>query len=684
MSGRVSTASDPEVEPAEAETEVVTTAVIDAEQVEVVPDGKIIDFIDGKLRRETPEEYVRQNVERSLVLEYKYPREHMRVEYGIKSGSRRPRCDIAIFRSADKIDQAAVRIIIETKSRQTKPDDKKDGVGQLQSYMANCPNSEYGLWTNGIERLCYAKKKGKDELWEFPEVVDIPAYGLSLEEAEKPKLQNLKAATGDNLLFAFRRCHNYIAPTEGRSKESSFWELLKLIFAKIEDERSRDLEFYVTSSERSALAGQQKARRRIAKLFETKVVRKYPALFGSNETIELKPESVSYIVAQLQGYSLLRSSVDVKGVAYEEVVGANLRGDRGEFFTPRNACRMAVEMLAPRPGELVVDPACGTAGFLIIAMNHVLSQIDQTQRESWLDPLAADESELAELYRARNEYLRDCLRGLDLNPELVKAARMNMVMNNDGYGGIHQADSLDFPQQWSDEARNAVKHGTVDVLFTNPPFGTKIRIDGARLEQFDLAAQWDFDEDTAEWSMRTDAEGKIVRQPSQPPELLFIERVVQLLKPGTGRAAVVVPNGILNNPGLAYVRNWLTMNAQILAVVDMQRDLFQPRNDTQTSMVFIRRLASGEEPPATPVFFAVADKIGHDKRGRTIYKRDEEGMDIVETRTEEVEQFVDGDAVKRIVEIKELLIDDQLPQVADEFCAWLNEHSAVGPAWRGE
>lgn len=674
------------MEPAEAETEVVVTDVVDGdgEEVEVVPDGKVIDFIDGKLRGDTPEEYVRQNVERSLVLEYKYPREEMRVEYGIKSGSRRPRCDIAIFHSSEKINQAGVRIIIETKSRKTKPDDKKDGVGQLHSYMANCPNSEYGLWTNGIERLCYAKKKGKDDLWEFPEVVDIPAHGLSIEEAERPKLQTLKAATGDNLLFAFRRCHNYIAPTEGRSKESSFWELLKLIFAKIEDERSRDLDFYVTSAERSTDAGQQKARRRIAKLFETKVVKKYPALFGPNETVELKPETVAYIVGQLQGYSLLRSSVDVKGVAYEEVVGANLRGDRGEFFTPRNACRMAVEMLAPRPGELVLDPACGTAGFLIIAMNHVLGDIELSKRASWIDANAPDDAEIAELYRARNEYLRDCLRGLDLNPELVKAARMNMVMNNDGYGGIHQADSLDFPQHWSDDARNAVKLGTVDVLFTNPPFGTKIRIDGPRLEQFDLAAQWDQDEETGEWSMRRDKDGNIERQSSQPPELLFIERVVQFLKPGTGRAAVVVPNGILNNLGLAYVRHWLTTHTQLLGVVDMQRDLFQPRNDTQTSMVIFRRLADGEPPPATPVFFAVADKIGHDKRGKTIYKRDEEGMDVVDTRTEEVEQFVDGQVVTRIVEIKEPLIDDQLPEVSAGFIDWLLDHASVAPAWRGK
>ena len=461
-------------EPAEAETTTVTTSVATGSTTaEVVPDGKVIDFIDGKLRNKTPEEYVRQNVEESLVLEYKFPREYMRVEYAIKSGSRRPRLDVASFHQPDQIDQAGIRIILETKKPKTKPDDKDNGVGTLHSYMANCANCEFGVWTNGTERFAYAKKLGENGLWEFPEVVDIPAFGLSVDEAEKPKLQNLKPATGHNLLFAFRRCHNYMASTEGRSKESSFWELQKLIFAKIEDERSRDLEFYVTSAERGSDTGRQKARRRIARLFESKVAKKYPALFKESDSIELKPETVSYVVSQLQGYSLLRSSVDVKGVAYEEIVGANLRGDRGEFFTPRNACRMAVEMLGPQPGELVLDPACGTAGFLIIAMNEVLARIAEQHRASWADPDHPEDYEVTELYRARNEYLRDMLRGLDLNPELVKAARMNMVMNNDGYGGLHQADSLDFPELWSSDVQREIKLGTIDVLFTNPPFGTK-------------------------------------------------------------------------------------------------------------------------------------------------------------------------------------------------------------------
>src|SRR5690606_24853923 len=135
---------------------------------------------------------------------------------------------------------------------------------------------------------------------------------------------------------------------------------------------------------------------------------------------ELKAKTVAFVVGQLQRYSLLSSPVDVKGVAYEEVVGANLRGDRGEFFTPRNACRMAVKMLNPQPFERLLDPACGTGGFLTTAMNHALRNLEEQERSQWVDPSEGTAAEREELYRKRSEFLRDYVFGLDLNPSLVR------------------------------------------------------------------------------------------------------------------------------------------------------------------------------------------------------------------------------------------------------------------------
>jgi type I restriction enzyme M protein len=144
--------------------------------------------------------------------------------------------------------------------------------------------------------------------------------------------------------------------------------------------------------------------------------------------------------------------------------------------------------------------------------------------------------------------------------------------------------------------------------------------------------------------------------------------------------AMVIPNGILNNPGLAYVRQWLLENAQVLAVVDMNRELFQPKNDTQTSMVLLRRLSEGEQAQARssgldyPIFMAVAEKVGHDKRGNVIYRRTETGEDALISRVETVSEIDrrTGQEVKRQVEVKERLIDDELPEVATAYRRWLS------------
>lgn len=496
-------------------------------------------------------------------------------------------------------------------------------------------------------------------------------------DAGAPDRKSLRPATADNLLFAFRRCHNYIAGNTGLQKTEAFWELLKVIFCKAEDERSgKALEFYVTSAEQKTAAGQLKCKSRIDDLFE-RVKKDFPSIFPAKEDVTLSREVLAYTVAQLQPYSLLESAVDVKGIAYEEIVGANLRGDRGEFFTPRNACRMAVAMIDPKPGMKIIDPACGTGGFLITAMNAILDKFNSERRSLHRDPENPRTVELQEDFRARTKLLAETVSGLDINPALVRAAKMNMVMNNDGSGGLAQANSLADPATWSDDARKVAPLNSFDLVVTNPPFGTNIRIDAPEvLRQYDLAAVWDFNEAGRVWSKRTNSKGEVVLQSSQPPEILFIERCIQLLKPGTGIMAMVIPNGILNNVSLAYVRQWLMDNTQIIAVVDMQRDLFQPRNDTQTSMVILRRLSDEEiaRTPDYPIFFAVTKRIGHDKRGNTVWLRDETGQDILAERRSQVRLVIEGREVQREIVEKVPVVDDDLTRVPSVFKKWAHKN----------
>lgn len=642
----------------------------------IVPVGKIVDFIDGTFRPETPEEYVRQEIEKSLVREYQYPREEIRVEFPIRMGSAKKRADIVVFPEGTQPTYEHVWAVIECKSDDTLPTDKDEGVEQLKSYMAACANAEFGMWTNSVDRFCFRKVRVGDK-FEFPEIVDLPTKGATVEDAERPTIANLKAATSDALLFAFRRCHNYIAGNQGLQKPEAFWELLKIIFCKITDERSDELTFYATTEERQSLNGQLKVKTRLDKLFAD-VRRKYGNIFKQNEVIELEPRVLSYVVSQLQSYSLLDSETDVKGKAYEEVVGSNLRGDRGEFFTPRNVCKMAVQMLDPEPKHFILDPACGTGGFLTIAMNHALRKIEAAERKKWRNLESPTEREQREKFNKIQEYALSHITGIDFNPNLVKAAKMNMVMNNDGSGGLFQGNSLDRAVRWSKELRDRNLMGKVDMVFTNPPFGSKIQIDDPGiLDQFDLAYQWYYDDQNDVWAIR---EPRIL-QKSQPPEILFIERCVQFLKPGSGIVAIVLPDAILGAPGLGYVREWILQNTRVLASIDLHADTFQPKNSTQTSVLVLQRKtakqidlerAAGKKQDYN-VFMALGNHVGHDKRGNKTFVRDAHGNVVTETRKEHHREVRDGVQILREVETTEKVEDDNTDLIAKHYREWFSE-----------
>ena len=642
----------------------------------IVQQGKILDYIDALTqRKETPEEYVRQEIAKSLVREYGYEKQEISVEFTLRLGSRRPRADLVIFNEGDPHDQDRTRIIIECKSQKIKSTARKDGVGQLKSYMAACPNIAYGMWTNGIERFCYRRIDTGGKVV-FEETPDIPEKGRTEDEVTRLRFDQLKAASSDALLFAFRRCHNYIAGNQGLQKPEAFWELLKIIFCKIYDERSSDeVEFYSASKERNGLNGRLKAKKRLNSLFD-EVKAEYPAIFRKNEAIELNTEVLAYIVSQLQMYSLLESDIDVKGRAYEEIVGSNLRGDRGEFFTPRNICNMTVAMLDPGERQVILDPACGTGGFLITAMNYVIEKIRTAEISKWGDVERAETAIRKRVERVAQKYIV----GMDLNPHLVKASKMNMVMNNDGAGGLFQENSLKVPATWDDDLRKRRILGKTDLLFTNPPFGSKIPIDEPSiLEVYDLGHVWSYDDEADKWTM-TEAVQK-----SQPPEILFIERCVKFLKPGTGRAALVLPDGILGSPGLGYVREWILRNTRVLASIDLHPDTFQPhvsvQTSVQTSVLVLERKTDDEiaiESAAGrlndyEVFMAVANHIGHDKRGNVTYVRDREGNEIAEEVEETLKEYESGSPVYKKQRIRRKVIDDNTLQVAQTFRSWLYE-----------
>ena len=652
--------------------------------VTTLPDGKICDFIDQKIRNDTPEEYVRQNIERRLVLELGFKPSQIAVEFRIKLGSSSKRADLVIFPNDADHSQDNVWIIIECKKDSVEPKNQTDGVAQLKSYLSACPNGEWGMWTNGKFKAVYRKVVTNRRIaWEEPN--DIPSSSGDVDEVDRPSRNALKHATDDNLLFSFRTCHNHIYVTDGLQKQPAFFELLKLIFCKILDERSipSPLDFFSTTKEKASHDGRLTVANRIEVIF-AKVKDRYPAIFHTDDNIKLQPRSLAYVVGELQRYSFLETNVDVKGKAYEEVVGANLRGDRGEFFTPRNVQRMAIRMLDVKVEDRILDPACGTGGFLIIAMNQVIHQL---RAQSGIDKRSSTSMNEA-LNRRIQEIAAKNFFGIDINPDLVKATKMNMVMNNDGAGNIFRHDSLLHPHQWESEFRQLLsaslginlktlrapdRLGHFDVVATNPPFGSKLPIkDRETLGQFQLGHVW------VKRNGKLEPTDEIVS--SAPPEILFIERCWQFLKPG-GRFAIVLPDAILGAPSLAYVRQWILNNCRLIASVDLHPDTFQPRNGTQTSVLILQR--KKEEDLAREIrqggmsdyeiFMAQVYAIGHDKRGNTVYQRNEDGEELLFSNTTqnavELERSASGDVHVRPLS-KQKVVDDDTPQIADKFLEW--------------
>ena len=609
-----------------------------ADVVPFIPAGKIRCFVTKKLRKDTPEENVRQRWARSLVDEYGYDLSDMAVEFSVKMGTLRKRADIVVFKQGGPRRQDTVVVIVEAKREDISPKDKTEGVDQLKSYMSACSSCRFGLWV-GSEKLAYEKS----ETGELDDTTDIPRFGDT--QPQPPKFHELTPAI--DLKASLRRCHNYIYANQGIQKAEAFHELQKLMFCKVLDENEfvDQLRFFVRGDERKSIAGQRRLRdERIAPLF-AEVKERYPYIFESDERIKLNLKVLAYIVSELQRYSLLNTRTDVKGQAYEELVGANLRGDRGEFFTPRNVCDMAVRIVLSlyhnqKLASLrVLDCCCGTGGFLVAVVNQLRKKVagfEQAKGGSAEDirhRIGVRIKEMAE----RN------LFGMDINPFLVRTTQMNLVMHGDGSVNVFQGDSLASPGEWEDEgARQKIKQGAFDVVVTNPPFGGQAHVDDPHtLSLYALPA----------------LETKDPRR-LMPAEQLFVEGALKYVKRG-GYLAIVLPRSIANNPGLKFIRKWLLSNARIVASIDLPKETFAGGGGVPNpSLLIMQRLTREETKLAQAgalddyeIFMSIPDKVGIDKRGNSVYMRTPEGFVILD-------------------ENNRPSVDDDLPRVVSDFEQW--------------
>ena len=607
-----------------------------------IKDNKIYAPLKDKWLILKPEEEVRQTYIKRLMDSYGYAISQMDQEIQVSNSQRgqgAARADIVVWRSKeDKEAKKYPLIVIECKAESVTI--HKEDYYQGMNY-ASWAHADFFVTTNLKETRVFKVVKGQipDKL---DEIVDIPDAKQAGNQKEVDKLlKQTKAFTRDEFSKLLFKCHNIIRNNDKLSPEAAFDEISKILFIKIRYERSNSdsqvfsvQRFNTLKKNREDYNKEMKIKEEkpfFQDLFDlTKQEFANDHLFDDNAKIEIRENSFEQIVKELEIYNLSTTSDDVKGIAFEKFLGKTFRGELGQFFTPRTVVDFMVSVLDPQEGELVCDPCCGSGGFLIKTFEYVREKIEkdiERQKEAIkaecygedYDKLPEGkkqkiEAEVAQTFSYLNEELNinnekgrlrslsfDCIYGTDANPRMARTAKMNMIMHGDGHGGVHHHDGL--------LNVNGIFEKRFDIILTNPPFGARVEKD-LKISEADK-----FTDETKikAYVERYGEEYKralrqvndninksllsLYKIDSSLTEVLFIERCLNLLKPG-GRMGIVLPEGVLNNTNLQKARDFVEGKAKILLIVSIPQDVFIASGATvKPSLLFFKKFT--EEEAAT-------------------------------------------------------------------------------------
>jgi type I restriction enzyme M protein len=583
--------------------EIPSTAV----EVESIKDGYIVDYISGKQVKDGAEEREAVQVfSRMLVEDYGYSIESIqtRPQHRVKARPSDTKkeypVDIAVFVDKKKSDDG-LYIIVECKKK-----DRKDGRTQLEDYL-RFSKAALGVWFNGQDYL-FIKKIEKSGRVLFEEIPNIPLHGQRVEDVGQFKRKDLKPAT--NLKAVFRTMRNYLAANAvGITRDEVFaQQIINLIFCKIYDERYTKQEDMVTF--RAGIDEDKKdVKNRIITLFE-RVKTQYKDVISRDDSVQLDAASIVRLVGSLQQYAITASDRDAVGEAFETFIGPALKGPQGQFFTPRNVVKMVVDMVDPQPHEKIIDPCCGSGGFLVEALRHVWRGVEERGAElGWPE---------TEIHTEKQKVAIDKFRGLDKDDFLSKVAKSYLAILGDGRGGVFCENSLEDPRNWEQKTRDSVQLGSFDVVITNPPFGKKLAVESEELlKTFDLGHQWKSEKGGPF------QKGSVLDK--QPPQILFIERCLDLLRDG-GRMGIVLLESTFGMPKYRYVVDYINRRAKILAIVTLPEDLFQPFTHAKTCVVVLEKTPV-EKP--YDIFMCDVKWCGHDSRGNPTWTLDESGKRVL-------------------------------------------------------
>ena len=673
-----------------------------------IKDNKIFAPLKDKWLVTKPEEIVRQKYICRLVDSYGYSLDQMAQELQVTNSQRgqgAARGDIVIWRNKeDKQNSKSALIVVECKAESVTI--HQEDYYQGYNYAA-WAGADFFVTTNLKETRIFRVVKGEIPK-RLEEIADIPDAVKATNQKEIDKLlKQTKAFTRDEFSKLLFKCHNIIRNNDKLSPEAAFDEISKILFIKIRYERSNE-DGQIFSAER--FAENRKSYEKLNKemgvtdaipfyqnLFEkTKQDFANDHLFESNDIIKIRENSFEQIVKELEIYNLSTTSDDVKGIAFEKFLGRTFRGELGQFFTPRTIVDFMVKVLDPQEGEYICDPCCGSGGFLIDAFEYVRTKIEkdiEQQKETIkkrfyteaYDALPESEkvsidAKVSDVFAVLNRELDinnangrlrslsfDCIYGTDANPRMARTAKLNMIMHGDGHGGVHHHDGL--------LNVNGIFENRFDIILTNPPFGAHVdkslliteadrftdqqKIDAyvKRYGQAYLEALKQVNDHIGDSLLSLYETGKM----SGLTEVLFIERCLNLLKPG-GRMGIVLPEGVLNNTNLQKIRDFVESKARILLVVSIPQDVFIASGATvKPSLLFFKKFTEEEaeqykaiqvaaqadaEKPYKDELADIAAKLA--KRGKEALSKEEKKQ--LQSRQKEIQAAIETETKKLVKE----------------------------------
>lgn len=547
------------------------------------------------------EEFVRQWILRELLDTYSYPAEwlgeRLVIEEPVRMGVSGKEVDIAL-----KNENRRSFLFIETKNAGVSKEDFDIAEKQLESYLAATHTATLGIITNGVISKFIRKKIDPND---FEYVSDIPSYGK--QNAVKAKLvreilPNISSSrTGlkvidnkyEKILF---EAHSIIRDIDGLHADEALDELCKIIYTKIYDERATiekakgsEFGFQVYGSSNASEAASnirviyEEARNKNIEIYAQRIpgYERSRGVFKSQ--IRLSDIALFKVVEKLQEFSLVDSDTDIKGRAFQAVLGPAIRAGMGQYFTPNPVVDLAVRIIKPRIDEIILDPFCGSGHFLSKSLEYVKLN-NEFGNDSY------------NMYQFKFFHLH----GIEKSDRMVRIAMTDMLLHDDGHTNIRNTDSLlsfdNYPDILSLSDNNTTNSSEIfDVILTNPPFGSIMR-----QEVMEMVGRFTL--------------GK--NKKSLPLEVIGLERCIQFLKPG-GRMAIVLPDGLLKNKNTLYVREWLIEVVKIKAIISLPVETFSAYGATvKTSLCIFQKYDKYEEKVNYNVTLAEIENVGYDATGR--------------------------------------------------------------------